>query len=217
MEQTCYKCGAAVDEGRAFCPQCNAPQIRVAAMEPVAQPAAALEAAQDQAPARSASSSGRIDWSQALPAVALAAVISSVLMVVPLGAFGLGMLAAGGFSVLLYRRRDPATDVTPGMGARLGALGGLLGFGIFVVFMAVSALLLGGGDKMREAVKEAIAQAAARSGDPQTQQALEFFKTPAGMAFVIVAGMAVMLVLFVGLASLGGALGAVLLRRKERR
>src|SRR5581483_6640411 len=30
MERPCYRCGANVDDTNAFCPQCNAPQIRVA-------------------------------------------------------------------------------------------------------------------------------------------------------------------------------------------
>ena len=41
------------------------------------------------------------------------------------------MLAAGFLSVMLYRRRCPATHVTAGMGARLGALTGGLGFRLF--------------------------------------------------------------------------------------
>jgi len=160
---------------------------------------------------------GRIEWPQAVRAGALAAAISSVLMVVPLGAFGLGMLAAGVLSVLFYRRRNPATELTPGMGARLGAVGGIIGFGIFTVFSAVSAALFGVGAQIRAALMQAIAQAAARNSDPQAQQAIEFFKTPAGIGIVIAAALAFMLVGFLVCSSLGGALAAALLRRRERR
>ena len=189
----------------------------MSALEPAPEPAAVVQP--DAAPVQVTppAQPRRIEWGQALPAAGLAAVVSSVLMVVPLGAFWLGMLAAGALSVLLYRRRNPTAQLTPGMGARLGAVGGFIGFGIFAVFSALSALLFGMGAQIRAAITQAIAQAAARNSDPQAQQAIEFFKTPAGMGVVIAAGMALMLVAFLVLASVGGALGAALLRNRERR
>lgn len=217
MEQACYKCGAAVDAGRAFCPQCNAPQIRVAVPEPVVpEPVAAGEQVVSSGAASAPTLPGRIEWSHAFRASALAGIISSVLMVFPRGAFIFGMVAAGVLSVVLYRRRRPSTELTPGMGARLGALGGVVTFTIFAVLSAVAALLFGGGAEIRKGVMDAINQAAARNPDAQAQQAIEMFKTPAGMAFLMVAGMVLVLVAFLVLSSLGGALGAAMMRRKNR-
>ena len=38
MEYPCHQCGTTVQEGIAFCPQCNAPQIRVAVEQPLTPP-----------------------------------------------------------------------------------------------------------------------------------------------------------------------------------
>ena len=136
-------------------------------------------------------------------------------MIIPLGAFGLGMLAVGALSVLLYRRRNPAANLTPGMGGRLGAVSGALGFGIFAILTSVEMLVFRSGGQLRAALLEAVQQSAARSSDPQAQQLLEYLKTPQGLALVMVLGLIVMFVAFLVFSSLGGALGAALLRRKD--
>lgn len=212
MEHPCYKCGAAVEDGTAFCPQCNAPQIRVGMGE------------SDGELNGSARSSGRaipggkaaIEWSQALPATALAGVIAALLMFIPLGAFGLGMMAGGILAVLFYRRRNPGAEVTPGMGARLGAASGALGFGVFAIFTAIEVLVFHSGGQLRAALLEAIQQSAARSSEPQAQQVLEYLKSPPGLALMMGLGLIVMFVVFLILSSLGGAVGAALLRRRNR-
>ena len=162
----------------------------------------------------SAPQASGIQWSQALPAAALAGLVA-ILMIIPLGAFGLGMLAVGALSVLLYRRRNPAANLTPGMGARLGAVSGALGFGIFAILTSVEMLAFRSGGQLRAALLEAVQQSAARSSDPQAQQLLEYLKTPQGLALVMVLGLIVMFVAFLVFSSLGGALGAALLRRKD--
>jgi hypothetical protein len=138
-------------------------------------------------------------------------------MVVPLGAFGLGMLAAGALSVVLYRRRNPAANLTPGVGARLGAVSGALGFGIFAVLTSIEMVVFRSGGQLRAALIEAVQQSAARSSDPQAQQLLEYLKTPQGLALVMVLALIVMFAAFLVFSSLGGALGAALLRRKDIR
>ncbi len=62
---------------------------------------------------------------------------------------------------------------------------------------------------------EVIEQAAARNSDPQAQQALEFFKSPDGIALLLTTALIGTLMAFVIFSGLGGALGAALLRRKE--
>jgi hypothetical protein len=210
VEHACYQCGASVEDGTAFCPQCSAPQIRVGgdlSSEPIAGSL--------PSPIPVANSTG-IQWSQALPAAAQAGLISAVLMFIPFAGFGLGMAAAGILAVLFYRRRIAVGEITSGMGARLGALSGTLGFGIFAVFTAIELLVFHSGGELRAAMLEAIQQSAARSADPQAQQLLEYLKSPAGLTLMMGVGLAVMLVIFLIFSSLGGALGAVLLRRKGR-
>lgn len=210
MEHACYQCGANVEDGTAFCPQCNAPQIRVGGDVSGEPTAVTLPP-----PIVHIGPSG-IQWSQALPAAAQAGLIAAVLMFVPFAGFGLGMGAAGILAVLFYRRRTVILEITPGMGARLGALSGTLGFGIFAIFTAIELLVFHSGGELRAAMLEAIQQSAARSADPQAQQLLEYLKSPAGLALMMGVGLAVMLVIFLIFSSLGGALGAVLLRRKSR-
>ncbi|MBZ5705770.1 MAG: hypothetical protein LAN63_10480 [Acidobacteriia bacterium] len=177
MEHPCYRCGAAVDDGVAFCKQCNAPQIRVAGGD------AASQAGAEIAPAPSAlylgsPQAGVIQWARALPATALGGLIAALAMATPLGVFGLGMLAAGALSVVFYRRRNPAANVTPAMGARLGAVSGALGFGMFAILTSIEMVVFRSGGELRTALLDAVRQSAARSSDPQAQQMLEYLKTP---------------------------------------
>ena len=180
MEYPCHQCGAAVEQGTAFCPQCRAPQIRVAVPERCA-PSGTLSDSRRFVPAglfRLAPTT-RIEWSQAWPATALAGLIAAVLMMTPLAGFGLGMLIGGSLSVVFYRRRIPVASVTPGMGARLGMVSRILGGGIFAVAARRSAPCCSTpGTASAGRLIEVVEQAAARNPDPQAQQAVEFFKSP---------------------------------------
>jgi hypothetical protein len=207
-----------VQEGIAFCPQCNAPQIRVAMAEPLTPPLvnSDREAVSPSYPYLVPPLGNRIDWSQALPATALAGLIAAILMLTPLVVFGLGMLIGGSLSVFFYRRRSPVANITAGMGSRLGMASGVLGGCIFTVLLSARTILLHEWDQVRDGALAVVAQAAARNPDPQALQALEFFKTDQGIALLITAAWVVTLVAFVLFSGLGGALGAALLRRKQR-
>jgi hypothetical protein len=146
----------------------------------------------------------------------MAGLLAAVLMLVPLAGFGLGMLAAGVLAVLLYRRRVPESNLTPGAGARLGAVSGALGFAMFAIFSAVEILVFHTGSEINAAMLQAVNQAAARSSDPQAQQALEYLRSSQGLALVMALGLVVMFLAFLIFSSIGGAIGAALLRRKER-
>ena len=136
-------------------------------------------------------------------------------MIFPLGAFGLGMLAAGAMAAYFYHRRAPASEITPGIGAKLGALSGILGFAIFTIFAAV-VTMISGTQKLRDILLEAVKQSASRTTDPQTLQAFEFFKTPAGLAIVLALGIFFLFLMFLVLSTAGGALGAAWIRRRGR-
>jgi hypothetical protein len=210
VEHPCYKCGSSVEDGIPFCPQCNAPQIRVGGAS--AEAVSPLEL--DRVSLHQSGSS--IQWSEALPSTALAGLIAAFLMFIPLSAFGLGMIAAGILSVVFYRRRIPASNLSPAMGARLGAVSGAMGFGIFAVFSAVGTLVFHSGGELRTALLEAIQQSAARSADPQVQKAFDYLKTPPGLALMMGLGLGFVLVTFLILSSLGGAVGAAMMRKKDR-
>jgi ABC-type transport system involved in cytochrome bd biosynthesis fused ATPase/permease subunit len=206
-----------VEQGTAFCPQCNAPQIRVAVAETVPPSGTISESSIPPLPAYFDASLGtRIEWSQAWPATALAGLIAALLMITPFAGLGLGMLIGGSLSVVFYRRRVPAARVTPGMGARLGMVTGVLGSGLLAIVLAIRTLLLHRWDSVRQDLIAGVEQAAARNPDPQTHQVVEFLKSPQGVVLLLSMAMITTLVAFVIFSGLGGALGAALLgRRKE--
>lgn len=210
MEHSCHQCGATVEDGVAFCAHCNAPQIRVSGLESGFQPGLPGD------PHASLAYATTLQWSQALPSAALAGLIAAFLMLIPLGALGLGMIAPGILAVVFYHRRCPGTLLTGTMGAQLGALSGMFGFGMFAIFTAIETFVFRSGGQLRSALLEAVQQSAARNPDPQAQQILDYLKTPTGLAVVMALGLVVMLVLFLVLSSASGALGAAWLRRKGR-
>ncbi len=128
---------------------------------------------------------------------------------------GLGMLAAGFLSVVLYRRRCPGIYLNAGLGARLGALTGFLGFGALATIFALWTAFRSG-KELHDALLNYIQQYAAHSSDPHMQQVLDLFNTPEGFTFIMVLSLIVTLVAFVIFSSLGGAIGAFLLHRKVR-
>ena len=154
-----------------------------------------------------------IVWARALPATALAGFIAAGLMIIP---FGLGTLIAGALSVAFYRRRNPAAQITPSIGARLGAVTGMMGFVFFSIFTAIGTAVFHLGRQLRETLLKAVEQSAARNPDPQAQHAVEFLKTPSGLTFMLVCLVIFLFVLFLVFSSLGGALGAWLQRRREQ-
>jgi len=127
---------------------------------------------------------------------------------------GLGMLAAGFLSVVLYRRSCPLDHVSAGVGARLGALSAALGFGTLAAVLALLAVFRPG--QIRASLLNAVQEYAARNPDPRMQQVLELFKTAEGFAVMMVLGLAMTFAAFLIFSSLGGVIGAVLLRRKDR-
>jgi len=138
-------------------------------------------------------------------------------MIVPLGAsLGLGMLAAGFLCVLFYRRRVPNANPSPWMGARLGVLSGALGFVLFGVMTLIETTVFRAGSEFRAALVQAVEQAAARNSDPQTQQMLQYMKTPQGLLVVMIMALTAMFFAFLIFSSLGGAVGAAVLRRRSR-
>ncbi len=124
------------------------------------------------------------------------------------------MLAGGAVAVLLYRRRSSAPLITGGMGARLGVVSGLFGFGSFAVLLSV--FLLGRSSEMRELLRRMLEEAASRNPDPQAQQIAQRMMTPEGLAVLVTLTLALFCVAFLVLGSLGGALGASMGPREPR-
>lgn len=210
MEHSCHKCGISVEDGVPFCPQCNAPQIRVASVE-------TLQLSEPEAgfPTATSPDGTKLQWPYAWRAAALAGLTAALVMLIPFGGSVVGLVAAGGLAVALYQRRMPSANLTATAGARLGALGGVIGFVIFTILTALGMALFGGGDKLRASLLEAVERASNQSPDPHAREFLETFRTPSGLAVLLVLSFAALAVVFVLCSGVGGALGAKLLHRKE--
>jgi len=232
-----------VEDGVAFCPHCGAPQIRVsAAAEPAALPGFSPSTAGEvQAPAAPAvlipAPPGTIDWSQGIRASALAGLLLALaIFFVPVVAAGGGlvlrlgqaaigllvllaswccMVVAGALAVHFYRRRRPQTTVSPGMGVRLGALSGLLGFLFYSVPQAVRLVFFGLGGSVREAMQKAMEQSAAHSPDPKAQEIMRNLMSPEALAVFLTVLVVLFLLAFLVCSSLGGALGAWIWRNEQ--
>ena len=219
VDHSCYQCGVLVEDGTAFCRQCSAPQIRVAGPE---LPASAPVPAEDLPATRPylVTFPAAMEWSHALSAAALAGLVAAVAMAITGGGFGLGMLASGAFAVLIYHRRSPQTTLTAGVGARLGVVTGFISSVALALLLSLEMAFLHSGDQLRKELRstllQSIEQAASRAGtDPQTQQAVEFLRSPQGLTLMLFLGLFVTLLLFLLCSSVGGAISAALLSKRK--
>jgi hypothetical protein len=106
--------------------------------------------------------------------------------------------------------------LTPRLGARIGAVTGLFGFGVFAVVLALELLATRGGGRLRQMLQQVIQETAARNPDPRAQAALQQMMTPGGLALIITVVLVFFLVVFLALSSGGGALGAWLLGKRSK-
>jgi hypothetical protein len=222
MEQSCYKCGRLIEEGRPFCPHCSAPQIRVLISEPIpaAGPLAEVAAVPQVSAALPASETVPVlavpmHWSHAVRPCALAALVGSLLMTLGLHPL-VAMLVVGFLGVVFYRHGRPGVSLAPAAGAKLGALSGLLWFAMSSILEAGVVLVLHKGGEIRQGLIAMIDQAASRTSDPQALAVFDRFKAPDGIEFLMVAGLIVGFLASVALGALGGALGGSVLGRRPQ-
>lgn len=126
---------------------------------------------------------------------------------IPLGAF---------FSVLFYRRHSRKSQLSPGLGARLGLISGAIGFVIFAVAGSLQLLLSHGGAGLREQVMKQLEQTAAQY-PAQAQQALDYLKSAEGWGFIVAFSTVFTLLMFLLLSTVAGAAGGAVLAKKDRK
>ena len=226
MDHPCYKCGHSVEDGKPFCGQCGAPQIRVPMPEAIA--IATEDASSLDVPILSVDSpilpgtlnasalSAGFVWPTAIGACAIAALIAALVMTLGLMVPLLAVLGAGVLAVNLYHRQNRGWNVNARSGAKLGALCGILFFGISAVFEALATTLFHTGGQIRQKMLEALQQAASRTSDPQVQTAFESLKTPQGIALMLVFGLIVLFLVSIAAGSIAGALTGAFLSRRNR-
>jgi hypothetical protein len=221
MDHPCYKCGHSVEDGRPFCAQCEAPQIRVAVAEPATELAASAEAVtalggEADTGLPGSASSLPVQWPHApsqIAPCALAAGVAALLMFVGLNPFVAAIVA--GFLAVSFSRRGTLTGLRTGGGARLGALSGLLLFGASTILEMLAVVVLHKGADIRAQMMEKFQQAAARYPGPEVKPFLEFVNSPDGFAIMMVASLIFGLIAFILLSALGGAVGAAFLGRRD--
>ena len=156
-----------------------------------------------------------MEWSQSLRPCALAAFVASLLMYLGLNPF-VAMLSVGFLAVVFYRQRRPGIMIKAMAGAGLGALSGLLWFSMSSVLEVLIVIFLHKGPEIRAALLTKIQEAASKTSDPQVLCVFERFKTPGGIEFLMLAGLVFAFLASIVLGGLGGALGGVVLGRRDR-
>lgn len=226
MQTACYRCGATLEEGVPFCPQCGAPQIRVPGPENQAESSAASTftpgtPANIEPPAVPIATS-QVNWQVAVRAAALAGTGAAVLSQVPIISLGccLWILGAGALAIGIYRRWVPEVVLTTGAGAKLGALTGVLGFAVYAVIsallLAFSTFVLGRGEDIRNELRRAIEQSAsANAGDPRVADMVARLSTPEGLAMLLTVMVVMFFITFVVFGAIGGSIGAAMYAPKD--
>ena len=100
--------------------------------------------------------------------------------------------------------------------AGLGALGGLLWFAMSSVIEALAVIFLHKGPELRDELMVRIQQAASQTSDPQVSAIFERLKTEGGLEVLMVTGLIFAFLAAIVLGSLGGALGGVILGRRDK-
>jgi len=202
----------------AFCSQCGAPQVRV---PETATPSSTANNPGLTTPDLLAQGpSSLVNWRHALPSASTAGLVMAIASTLPVVSvlFPLWMLGGGWLAVTLYRRRSPMLSLSSGIGGKIGALAGLLGFLFFAVFtssyLAIETLVMHQGEQIRSALRSALDQAAANN--PQTPAISQWMQTPEGLAVLVVFGMFLFLIAFLLLSTAGGIFAASLGRRRLR-
>jgi hypothetical protein len=221
MDHSCDKCGHSIEDGKPFCPQCGAPQIRVAMPEipagltPVNEVAPALDPEAGLSFSTSPIAPLPLTGAYPIQPCALAAAVALGLTLLGLNPF-VAALVSGFLAVAFFRRRSPGAAIRSGAGARLGAFSGFLFFGISTILETLAVVVLHKGAEIRGAMLDKVQQAATRYPGAEAQPFLDFVKSSDGFAIMMVASVIFGFLAFVVLSSCGGALGAAFLGRRDR-
>jgi hypothetical protein len=159
--------------------------------------------------------SSGVRLSSARKAALWAGLIAGVGAAVPLPPFIiLSMVAAGGLSIAFYMRFEPHAEVRTSTGLKMGALAGLFGFLMYGVVASLTMLSAQTRSQFRVDMAKALQDAAAKSADPRAADMIRPFveqlSTPTGLATMFALMLVFLLIFFVLLSGIGGAVGAFL-------
>ena len=220
MDHPCEKCGAAVEDGRPFCPHCRAPQIHVQ----IVDSELAAEGARDPSLGARAPSpphalpTGRFDTLEsnyrglfdrgAAVRAALKAGVAGVLLgMVPV----IGIVLTGSLAAYFYRREKGSVPAA-GIGARLGGAAGVISFAANSLLIVIRIFALHEQQQYVETLLKVAQAIGYNSADPEIQAAIHNLFTPSGMALTFFFAM----IFTVVLAAAGGALAVLVFRHPPR-
>ncbi len=127
------------------------------------------------------------------------------------------MIAAGGLSIAFYMRFEPHAEVRTSSGLKMGALAGFFGFLMYGIVASLTMLSAQTRTQFRLDMAKALQDAAAKSADPRAADMIRPFidqlNTPAGLATMFALMLVFLLIFFVLLSGIGGAVGASLFGR----
>ena len=219
MAITCPNCKSNIQPEAPFCPGCGAPQIRVSPHAPEKEEETRED--EERLPEAPAPGPPPIDWNHARSRSMMAAAIMVMLLLIPFGGllFFIWLPVGGGLAVYFYKRSRPQTIIPAGAGARMGLVAGLFAFAAVVAIFALEMLfefyVMHQGSEFVGDLRAHMQQAVNTGGNPQAQQMMQSLLTPNGLAALVVLAMVFMLVAFLLLSALGGALGAGWTERKR--
>ncbi len=220
MEHLCYKCGQAVEQGTPFCPHCAAPQIRVILSEPL--PAAAFPIPSTVSDTSDASNPvvlpnpAPVHVPPLARPCAIAALVTSLAIVLKLMVPLIAAIGAGFLAVALYRRQHPYLSLSAGVGARIGALAGAIGGAMTSVLVAIKLAIFHEFGGIRQQMLDAVQQQAARYSDPQLQPTIDFLKSSGGLVLMVACGLVFVVATFFLLGTIGGAIGGAAFGRRNK-
>jgi len=221
VDYPCEKCGAVVEDGQPFCPQCRAPQIhvRIAAVED--EPALAVNdvvnGTVDGSSVRvtEVADFGRLPVAQpswldrgvAVRAALKAGVLGIFIGMIPV----LGIVLTGSLAVYFYRREKGLAPAV-GVGSRVGAAAGVVAFAINSLLIVIRIVALHGQQQYIDDITKVAQMVGYSVTDPDIQASIHNLLTPAGLALTLFFGM----IFTVALSALGGAVAALIFRPSSR-
>jgi hypothetical protein len=221
MEITCSRCHQLVSDQSCYCPSCGLPQLVYSTEDPdgPAQADRWTEAVRD---------ASQVEWKPALRAAMILAIPAGLLSCgfSPVGLLGLFWIgAAAAWAVSLYVRRQRASWITMGAGARIGLVTGLIAgwfaFGVTgLAFYSMRFLMHEGAafdDVWTSKVNQSFNQQfQAVSADPQAVTVVrDLLLSPEGRAGIILTWVVLLEVGLLVFAAAGGALGARMMTRSR--
>jgi hypothetical protein len=219
VDHSCGKCGAAVEDGRAFCQQCRAPQIHVQLAEPDTETMETSRSEANSIASDRISSFPPIDRLPTLrpslsdQGIAGRAALKAGLLSIFLGMIPvIGIVLTGSLAAYFYRR-DKGAAPTAGIGWRVGAAAGVVAFAINSLLLVIRIVVFHGQQQYIESVTKVAQMVGYNLTDPDIQASIHNLVTPAGMTVTFILG----LIFTVLLAALGGAMAALVFKPGVRR